>query len=235
MDSASHFLILVVDDEQPILDLVEFNLLKNGYRTLTAKDGESALQLAHEHLPDAIILDLMLPGIDGMEVCQRLKSAPKTRDIPVLMLTARGEEEDIVKGFEHGADDYVTKPFSPRVLLARLKSALRRKKQSNANDEILKYLSIRLDPGRRKVLLGKREISLTFTEFEILSFLMRHPGWVFSRSEIVDNVHGDNYPVTERSVDVQIVGLRKKLGPFGKYIETVRGVGYRLKEENTEQ
>ncbi len=215
--------------------MVEFNLLKNGYRTLTAKDGESALQLAHEHLPDAIILDLMLPGIDGMEVCQRLKSAPKTRDIPVLMLTARGEEEDIVKGFEHGADDYVTKPFSPRVLLARLKSALRRKKQSNANDEILKYLSIRLDPGRRKVLLDKREISLTFTEFEILSFLMRHPGWVFSRSEIVDNVHGDNYPVTERSVDVQIVGLRKKLGPFGKYIETVRGVGYRLKEENTEQ
>jgi len=224
------FLILIVDDEQPILDLVEFNLLKNGYRTITATDGESALQLANQYLPDAIILDLMLPGIDGMEVCRRLKNHSRTKDIPVLMLTARGEEEDIVKGFERGADDYVTKPFSPRVLLARLKSALRRKKQTTNNDEVLEYLSIRLHPGRRKVLLNNREISLTYTEFEILSFLMRRPGWVFSRSEIVDNVHGDNYPVTERSVDVQIVGLRKKLGSFGKYIETVRGVGYRLKE-----
>lgn len=230
VEDERRYLILTVDDEPPILDLVEFNLLKNGYRTLTAQDGETAVKLAREKQPDAIILDLMLPGIDGMEVCKRLKSDTQTHQIPIIMLTARGEEEEIVKGLEHGADDYVTKPFSPRVLLARLKSVLRRTEQKKKSPKILEYHSIRLDPGRRKVSLAGREIKLTFTEFEILSFLLRHPGWVFSRSDIVDNVHGDNYPVTERSVDVQIVGLRKKLGAAGKYIETVRGVGYRLKE-----
>ncbi len=222
--------ILVVDDEIDILELVEFNLMKQGFRTISAKDGEQALHLARNVKPDAIILDLMLPGISGLEVCRSLKSDKNTRNIPIIMLTARGEEEDIVKGLEMGADDYVTKPFSPKVLVARLKSVLRRNEQNKGNAEIIEYQGIRIDPGRRKATLNEREIELTFSEFEILHFLMRHPGWVFTRNEIVDNVHGDNYPVTERSVDVQIVGLRKKLGTAGKLIETVRGVGYRLKD-----
>ncbi len=222
--------ILVVDDETDILELVEFNLMKQGFRTISAKDGEQALQLARNVKPDAIILDLMLPGISGLEVCRSLKSDKNTRDIPIIMLTARGEEEDIVKGLETGADDYVTKPFSPKVLVARLKSVLRRNEQNKSDTDIIDYQGIRIDPGRRKTTVNEREIELTYSEFEILHFLMRHPGWVFTRSEIVDNVHGDNYPVTERSVDVQIVGLRKKLGAAGKLIETVRGVGYRLKD-----
>ena len=146
------------------------------------------------------------------------------------MLTARGEEEDIVKGLEMGADDYVTKPFSPKILVARLKSVLRRNDRQKSSGEIIEYQDIRLDSGRRKVFYKGKEIELTFTEFELLYFLMTHPGWVFTRNEIVDSVHGDNYPVTARSVDVQIVGLRKKLGSAGKMIETVRGVGYRMKE-----
>ncbi len=222
--------ILIVDDEIDILELVEFNLLKQGFKTLTAQDGEDAIQLVRKKKPDAIILDLMLPGINGLEVCRSLKSDAATKDIPIIMLTARGEEEDIVKGLEIGADDYVTKPFSPKVLLARLKSVLRRNTQKKGIGEIIEYQDIRLDPGRRKAILKDKEIELTFTEFEILHFLMLHPGWVFTRGEIVDNVHGDNYPVTERSVDVQIVGLRKKLEKAGKFIETVRGVGYRMKE-----
>ncbi len=224
------FNILIVDDEIDILELVEFNLLKQGYRTLTAQNGEDALRLTRQKKPDAIILDLMLPGISGLEVCRTLKSDSATKDIPIIMLTARGEEEDIVKGLEMGADDYVTKPFSPKILVARLKSVLRRNDRQKSSGEIIEYQDIRLDSGRRKVFYKEKEIELTYTEFELLYFLMTHPGWVFTRNEIVDSVHGDNYPVTARSVDVQIVGLRKKLGPAGKMIETVRGVGYRMKE-----
>ena len=224
------FNILIVDDEIDILELVEFNLLKQGYRTLTAQNGEDALRLTRQKKPDAIILDLMLPGISGLEVCRTLKSDSATKDIPIIMLTARGEEEDIVKGLEMGADDYVTKPFSPKILVARLKSVLRRNDRQKSSGEIIEYQDIRLDSGRRKVFYKGKEIELTFTEFELLYFLMTHPGWVFTRNEIVDSVHGDNYPVTARSVDVQIVGLRKKLGSAGKMIETVRGVGYRMKE-----
>lgn len=222
--------VLIVDDEIDILELVEFNLLKQGYRTLTAKNGEEALRLTRQKNPDAIILDLMLPGISGLEVCRTLKSDTTSKDIPIIMLTARGEEEDIVRGLEMGADDYVTKPFSPKILVARLKSVLRRKDRQKSSGEIIEYQDIRLDSGRRKAFYQGKEIELTYTEFELLYFLMTHPGWVFTRNEIVDSVHGDNYPVTERSVDVQIVGLRKKLGPAGKMIETVRGVGYRMKE-----
>ena len=232
MQEKESFKILIVDDEIDILELVEFNLLKQGFRTLTAQDGEQALRLARQEKPDAVILDLMLPGINGLDVCRILKSDAATKDVPIIMLTARGEEEDIVKGLEMGADDYVTKPFSPKVLIARLKSVLRRNKQPKSTSAILEYEDIRLDPGRRKAYYKNKEIELTFTEFEVLHFLMLHPGWVFTRHEIVDNVHGDNYPVTERSVDVQIVGLRKKLGPAGKLIETVRGVGYRMRESD---
>lgn len=223
--------ILIVDDEQDILSLVEFHVNQQGYHTINSTSGEVALKLARSEQPDLVILDLMLPGIGGLDVCKLLKSDEKTAMIPIIMLTAKGTEADIIKGLEMGADDYVTKPFSPKVLMARVKSVIRRKQ--NITDDKLSlynYQEIVIDTKKRKVLIAGEKTTLTFTEFEILYFLVQHPGWVFTRNDIVDNVHGDNYPVTDRSVDVQIVGLRKKLGQAGKYIETVRGVGYRMQE-----
>jgi len=223
--------ILIVDDEADIAELIRFNLRQAGFRTKVAASGEEAIKEVRLDAPDLIVLDLMLPGIDGLDVCRLLKSDEATAAIPIVMLTARGEEEDVVKGLELGADDYITKPFSPRVLIARIKSVLRRKQKAVQNEaEIVKFKEIYIDPGKRKVSVSGRFVELTYTEFEILNFLIRHPGWVFTRNEIVDNIRGDNYPVTDRSVDVQIVGLRKKLGAASKYIETVRGVGYRMKE-----
>ncbi len=223
--------ILVVDDEKDILELVEYNLAKNGYRVSCVATGEEALKAARSQLPDLIVLDLMLPGVDGLEVCKTLKNDPKTAHISIVMLTAKGEEADIVTGLELGADDYITKPFSPRVLLARLRAVLRRKTQEPIEEtSVIQIHDLLIHPGRREVLVRGKPVSLTFTEFSVLHFLARRPGWVFTRSRIVDAVRGDDYPVTDRSVDVQIVGLRRKLGPAGKYIETVRGVGYRFKE-----
>ena len=173
----------------------------------------------------------MLPVIDGLEVCQTLKKNSKTEMIPVVMLTAKGTEADIVTGLEMGADDYITKPFSPRVLLARVKAVLRRKSTAaNQGQSKIRIHDLEIDSGRYRVLLGGNPINLTSTEFSLLKFLAARPGWVFTRYQIVDAVHGNDYPVTDRSVDVQIVGLRKKLGKAGKYIETVRGVGYRFME-----
>ncbi len=223
--------ILAVDDEGDILELVQFNLIKEGYQILCAQSGNEALKLANSHLPDLILLDLMLPDIDGLEITKILKGDPKTQDIPIVMLTAKGEEADIVTGLELGADDYITKPFSPRVLIARIRAVLRRKTKEQPDDALhTKIHNITIHPGRREVLVEGKPVPLTFTEFSILGFLARRPGWVFTRYQIVDAVRGDDYPVTDRSVDVQIVGLRKKLGPAGKYIETVRGVGYRFQE-----
>ncbi len=223
--------ILVVDDEEDILELVRFNLAREGYAVICTTSGEKTLKIARAEHPDLIVLDLMLPGMDGLEVAKVLKNDPRTKDIPIVMLTAKGEEADIVTGLELGADDYITKPFSPRVLVARVRAALRRKvKEITEEETSLKIHNLLIHPGRREVLLSGDQVQLTFTEFGILNFLARRPGWVFTRSQIVDAVRGDDYPVTDRSVDVQIVGLRKKLGPAGKYIETVRGVGYRFKE-----
>lgn len=223
--------ILVVDDEEDILELVRFNLNREGYQVTCATSGEDALKIAKTEFPDLIVLDLMLPGIDGLESTKLLKDDLGTRDIPIVMLTAKGEEADIVTGLELGADDYVTKPFSPRVLVARVKAVLRRKVKEPPEDmSVLKIHDLVIHPGRHEVLINGKPVQLTFTEFGILSYLARRPGWVFTRSQIVDNVRGDDYFVTDRSVDVQIVGIRKKLGPAGKYIETVRGVGYRFKE-----
>ena len=223
--------ILVVDDEEDILELVRFNLAREGYPIICATSGEETLKIARKEHPDLIVLDLMLPGIDGLDVAKALKNDIKTRDIPIIMLTAKGEEADIVTGLELGADDYVTKPFSPRILVARVRAVLRRGASEGVGDEsVLKVHNLLIHPGRREVLVNGEQAHLTFTEFGILNFLARRPGWVFTRSQIVDAVRGDDYPVTDRSVDVQIVGLRKKLGPSGKYIETVRGVGYRFKE-----
>ena len=223
--------ILVVDDEEDILELVRFNLLKEGYEVICATTGEKAVEITRSELPDLIVLDLMLPGMDGLEVAKFLKNDPETQNIPIVMLTAKGEESDIVTGLELGADDYVTKPFSPRILVARAKAVLRRKATEPADgSEVVKIHKLIIHPGRREVRVDNKPVDLTFTEFGILSYLVRRPSWVFTRSQIVDAVRGQDYFVTDRSVDVQIVGLRKKLGPGGKFIETVRGVGYRFKE-----
>jgi len=224
--------ILVVDDEEDILELVSYNLTREGYQVLCAKSGEEALDMARKELPDLMVLDLMLPGMDGLEVTKVLKSVNQTVNIPIVMLTAKGEEPDIVTGLELGADDYMTKPFSPRILVARVRAVLRRQSKESKEDDasVLRIHELVIHPGRHEVLFKGESIQLTYTEFDILKYLARRPGWVFTRTQIVDAVKGDDYPVTDRSVDVQIVGLRKKLGPAGKYIETVRGVGYRFKE-----
>jgi two-component system alkaline phosphatase synthesis response regulator PhoP len=223
--------ILVVEDEDDILELLRYNLEKEGYSVTSVTSGESGLRTAKSTLPDLVLLDLMLPGIDGLEVCRFVKNDPKTEHIPIVMLTARSEEADIVTGLELGADDYITKPFSPRVLIARVRAVLRRGSKKPADGtETIRIHDMVIHPGRREVLVKDQPVELTFTEFGILHFLGRHPGWVFTRSQIVDGVRGDDYPVTDRAVDVQIVGLRKKLGSCGRYIETVRGIGYRLKE-----
>lgn len=223
--------ILVVDDEEDILELVRYNLVREGYTVVCTASGEAALTIAGSDAVDLIVLDLMLPGIDGLEVARRLKARPDNRDTPIVMLTAKGEEADIVAGLELGADDYVTKPFSPRILIARIKAVIRRRSRLvEAERDILNIRELSIHVGRRRVTAADEALDLTYTEFQVLYFLARRPGWVFTRSQIVDAVRGDDYPVTDRSVDVQIVGLRKKLGPLGKYIETVRGVGYRFIE-----
>jgi len=227
-----YYKILIVDDEPDISELVAFNVKQAGFNAKVAGSGEQAIKEVRLDAPDLIVLDLMLPGIYGLDVCRLLKADPQTSNIPIIILTARGEEEDVVKGLELGADDYITKPFSPRVLIARIKSVLRRQQSAvQSETERILFHEIVLDPGRHRVEVAGEEIELTYTEFEILHFLLRHPGWVFTRNEIVDRVHGYDYPVTDRSVDVQIVGLRKKLGVGAKYIETVRGVGYRCREK----
>ena len=226
--------ILVVEDEAPIQELLQFNLERSKYRVKVVDSGEEALTVATQYLPNLILLDIMLPGADGLEVCKQLKSNPKTNRIPIIMLTALCEEADIVTGLELGADDYITKPFSPRVLLARVKAALRRieARKPDAAGEIINAHNITIDVARHKVEVDGADVVLTFTEFKVLQLLASQPGRVFTRYQIVDAVHGDDYPVTDRSVDVQIVGLRKKLGEAGPCIETVRGIGYRFKEED---
>jgi two-component system phosphate regulon response regulator PhoB len=225
--------ILVVDDEEDILELVRYNLAREGYTPVLAASGEEALKIARREPVDLVILDLMLPGLDGLEVAKALKNDPQTRTMPIIMLTAKGEDADVVAGLEIGADDYVTKPFSPRVLSARVKAVFRRRTQAPVEgNEVVSIHDLEIHPGRRSVMAEGQPIDLTFTEFQLLHVLARRPGWVFTRSQIVDAVRGGDYPVTDRSVDVQVVGLRKKLGARGRFIETVRGVGYRFREKS---
>lgn len=223
--------LLVVEDEDDIRELLSYNLTKEGYRVTGAASGEEALKISRSAPPDLVLLDLMLPGVDGLEVCRLLKREAHTRQIPIVMLTAKGEEADIVAGLELGADDYITKPFSVRVLLARLRAVLRRRSLEPPTETArLSIHGIVIHPGRHEVLLEGRPLELTATEFRLLHFLARRPGWVFTRTQIVNAVHGEDYPVSERSIDVQVVALRKKLGDLGEYLETIRGVGYRFKE-----
>ncbi|MCX6639469.1 MAG: response regulator [bacterium] len=222
--------ILVVDDETDILELIKYNLTKEKYTVTCLTTGEEAIRVFRNELPDLMILDLMLPGMDGLEVCKILKNDERTLNVPIIMLSAKGDESDIVVGLELGADDYITKPFSPKILLARIKAVLQRSRKSTPSDEEspLRIAGLSIFPERHEVTLDGEQVNLTVTEFRILHFLARRPGWVFTRYQIVDAVRGEHYPVTERSVDVHIVSLRKKLGDFGVAIETVWGVGYRF-------
>jgi two-component system, OmpR family, alkaline phosphatase synthesis response regulator PhoP len=232
MDYMARERILIVDDEEDILELVSYHLARDGYQLVLAKTGEEALRKAKNEKFDLIVLDLMLPGVDGLEVTKALRADANARSVPIVMLTARGEDADVVTGLELGADDYVTKPFSPRVLSARVKAVLRRRSAEPTDAAArINIHSVEIDPGRRAAMAGGQPLDLTYSEFQLLLVLARRPGWVFTRSQIVDAVHGGDYPVTDRSVDVQVVGLRKKMGAYGNYIETVRGVGYRFKEK----
>jgi len=222
--------ILVVEDDLDIRELISFNLQNEGHQVFEAKDGEAGIDKAREKLPDLILLDLMLPGIQGLDVCRVIKSDQETKETPIIMVTALGQDEDIVKGLEAGADDYITKPFSIKVLIARVNAVLKRSievGEDKSKDILINGINIRT--RSREVRVNENLINdLTFSEFQILYLLAGHPGWVFTRYQIIDKIRGDNYPVTDRSVDFQIVGLRKKLGDAGKLIKTVRGVGYRF-------
>jgi two-component system alkaline phosphatase synthesis response regulator PhoP len=226
--------MLVVDDERDIRELLQYNLSKEGFAVTTVSTGEDALAAVRHRRPDLVLLDLMLPGLDGLDVCRALKKDSGTSDIPIVMLTAKGEEADIVAGLELGADDYVTKPFSPRVLLARVRAVLRRAKGEEEAAGALEVGGLRIDPVRHEVSAGGESVELTATEFRLMAFLARRPGWVFTRQQLVDAVQGDDPAgeryVADRSIDVHIVSLRRKLGACGRQLETVRGVGYRLKE-----
>jgi two-component system phosphate regulon response regulator PhoB len=219
----------VVDDEPDLLELVRYNLAKAGYDVSCVESGEEALTHTRMQRPDLIVLDVLLPGLDGLAVCRTLRRDPQTTSIPIVMLTARSEDVDIISGLELGADDYLTKPFSPRVLLARIKAVLRRQHGESEPEIPLVYDDVSIQPGRYEVHAGQQRVYLTPTEFHILYFLARRPGWVFTRYQIVDAVRGEDAEVTERSVDVHIAAIRRKLGEHRELIETLRGVGYRFR------
>lgn len=222
--------ILIIEDDTDILELVRYNLEKTGYAVECATDGAEGLRACRKRPPSALLLDIMLPSIDGLDICRNLKKDSETKDIPIIIISARGEETDVVVGLELGADDYLVKPFSPRVLLARLKAVLRRNSREEPGlDAVVQVHSFKIDPRRHEVTIDGSPAPLTPTEFALLQLLARRPGWVFTRTQIVDGVRGQDYAVTDRAVDVQVVGLRKKLGEAAKYIETVRGIGYRMK------
>ncbi len=223
--------ILVVDDEKDILDLVGYYLKKEGFVALFAQTGEEALKKVERENPHLIVLDLMLPTISGLEVAKILKANPEFAEIPIIMLTAKSEETDIIVGLELGADDYITKPFSPKILIARIKAVLRRKYKTKKEElEIIKIDNLTIYPNQYEVLVDDQKIQLTTSEFKILLTLAQKPNWVFSRAQIMDLIHGEDYSVTERTVDVFISNIRKKLKKAGSLIETVRGIGYRLKK-----
>jgi len=224
--------ILIVEDDPEIRQLLRYNLEREGYGVVTASDGEAGIDTARQEQPSLIVLDVMLPNRDGFDVCRVLKADSKTAGIPILMLTARSEDADIVSGLELGADDYVTKPFSPRVLVARIRTLLRRgKKVNEGTDESISVHGIEIQPHSHQVTVAGKPVQLSLTEFRILLALANKPGWVLSRSQLIDDARGEDCVVTDRTVDVHIVSLRKKLGKVGAVIETVRGVGYRMKAD----
>jgi two-component system phosphate regulon response regulator PhoB len=222
--------ILVVDDEEDIVEFVRFYLERDGYGVLAASTGEEAVAVARAKLPQLIVLDLMLPGMDGRDVCRILRHQDKTSSIPIVMLSAREQESDIVCGLELGADDYMTKPFSSKVLLARIRRILQRRIEMSLDRNVLRIHDLTIDSARCEASIGQERLCLTLSEFNILYAMAKRPGIVFTRYQIIDALHGSEYIVSDRVVDVQIASLRKKLGMCKDYIETVRGVGYRFKE-----
>lgn len=224
--------ILIVEDEQDIAELIAYNLTRAGFLTTIAKSGEEAIIASAESSFDLILLDLMLPGVDGFTVCRKLKQDDRCCDTPIVMLTARGEDADIITGLEMGADDYIIKPFSPKVLVARINTVLRRTalRRDLTDLSVLEVHGLIIDTKRHEVRRNGEKINFSATEFKMFHFFAKNPGWVFSRSQIISAAKGDDYPVTERSVDVQILGMRKKLKSMGAILETVRGIGYRMIE-----
>jgi two-component system phosphate regulon response regulator PhoB len=222
--------ILIVEDEPDIAQLIQFHVEREGHDTLLADSGAQALDLVREKSPQLVILDIMLPDLDGLEVCKKLKRDPATADIPIIMVSARGEESDVVVGLELGAEDYVTKPFSPRVLIARIKRTLRRRSTDQAGQIALAGGSLEIDPARHTAKLHGRDLELTLTQYRLLHFLASRPGFVRTRDQIVSAVRGEDAVLSSRAIDVHVAALRQKLDNYGDLIETVRGVGYRLAE-----
>jgi len=223
--------VLVIDDEKDVIELLRYNLEKGGFEVVAARDGESGLAAASASPPDVILLDVMMPGLDGLGVCRRLREEPRTARIPIILLTARAGEADRVVGLELGADDYVVKPFSPRELLARIKALLRRTTAVAADGEIVRRGDLLVDTGRHEVTWKGKGILLTATEFRILHYLAVRPGRVCSRTDIIDGALGRDVAVTDRTIDVHVTALRRKLGKGGEFLETIRGFGYRFRDE----
>ena len=221
--------ILIIEDERALTDVLAYNLRRDGYETSVAHDGQEGLRKAQTTLPDLIILDLMLPLLSGIDVCRELRAGERTREIPIIILTAKAEEMDQLVGFSMGADDYVTKPFSVKVLLQRVKALQRRREGAQEASDIVEHLSVRLDRVRHRVQAEGKDIELTPTEFRLLECLLRQPGRAFTRAQLLDAAIGDGAVVLERTIDVHVKTLRRKLGS-GDLIETVRGVGYRFRE-----
>ena len=224
--------IVVVEDEADIREILEYTLDREGFQVVSAADGKEGLEAARKTLPDLVLLDLMLPGMDGLEVCRRLKSDEDMQEIAVLMLTAKGEESDVVLGLGLGADDYVQKPFSPKELVARIKAVLRRTSRGTTPSDTEGFARgpLKVDPTRHKVTVADRNIDLTATEFKILALLARHPGRVFTRSQILTDARGDNAMAFERAIDAHVRSIRKKLGDHRDLVETVHSIGYRFAE-----
>ena len=225
--------VLVIDDEKDLVELVRYNLEKEGYDVIAATDGRSGLDIAREHAPDLVVLDLMMPGVDGLEICRQLRQDARTARLPVIMLTAKATEADRIVGLEMGADDYITKPFSPRELVARVKALLRRTSTAEQPHEIIRAGPLAIDVHRHEVTCAGREISLTATEFRILQLLATRAGRVLSRDQIIDSALGRDSSVFDRTVDVHITAIRRKLGRDADLVETVRGFGYKLRDQRT--
>jgi two-component system, OmpR family, alkaline phosphatase synthesis response regulator PhoP len=224
--------VLIIDDEKDLLELVSYNLKKEGFSVLSAMNGETGLAMAQHEKPDIFIIDLMLPGIDGLEVCRALRASPRTTEIPIIMLTAKSEEVDRIIGLELGADDYISKPFSTRELIARIKAVLRRSSMNRAaHPDVIRLGELTINIAGREVQCSGEPIALTATEFRLLHFFAKNPDCVFSRDQLIDNALGQDISVLDRTIDVHITSLRKKLGSYGKWIETVRGFGYRFREK----
>ncbi len=230
----SKAVILIIEDDPEIQEMLSLSFSKEGWKLLPAKSGEDGLKILKSKKVNCILLDIMLPGMDGLKVLKKIKDIEQCKNVPVIMTTAKGEEADIVTGLELGADDYVVKPYSPKVLIARIRAGLRRQEEgaTASNTTVWQQGEIVLDAARHTAFIGKEPLDLFATEFALLQHFLSNPEIVFSRNQIIEAIRGPDYPVTDRSVDVQILGLRKKLGAYGDRIETIRGVGYRFRSDN---